>query len=188
MTDDNARGPLPAELLPHVSRFDLLNRATLELRDPERGLWCVLRLGSNLSRDGHWLHEPLPSSRTEGFIAATRFTLPEALEVARNAGLVPQGPTPEVSPAPIPAALDELKQRIGEGGWADGRAGGIREVLIRLRDLGLARTDVQVHVERWRAVNDITDRSGRFEEGALDALGILSGHAPAMAIEWPERS
>lgn len=34
--------------------------------------------------EGEWVYEPLPSSRTDEFIAATRFTLDEALSIGRR--------------------------------------------------------------------------------------------------------
>lgn len=47
--------------------------------------YCVRAVGNVLDRDGDWVYEPMPSSRTDEFIQATRFTLAEALERAAKA-------------------------------------------------------------------------------------------------------
>jgi len=48
------------------------------------GLWCVSDgCGSVLDRDRHWVFEPHNSSRTEEFLAGTRFTYPEAITLAQ---------------------------------------------------------------------------------------------------------
>lgn len=50
--------------------------------DPARA-WAVRVMETGiLTRDGARVSEPIPSSRDEAFIGATRFTLEEALEVA----------------------------------------------------------------------------------------------------------
>lgn len=56
----------------------------VERRGP--GSWAVTdRFGECYGRNGRWTWESLPSSRTEEFIAAHRFPLDEALELAREA-------------------------------------------------------------------------------------------------------
>jgi hypothetical protein len=71
--------------------LQLVGSATSFLIDPDRDLsverrgadaWAVCQGGSVVNRDGE--PEPMPSSRDEAFIARTRFTLPEALRVARG--------------------------------------------------------------------------------------------------------
>jgi len=43
------------------------------------GMWAVLDGRWCLNRDGGWEHEPMPSSRTEEFLARCRFPLEEAV-------------------------------------------------------------------------------------------------------------
>jgi len=59
--------------------------ADREIRVERRGpdAWTVREMASVVNRDGEREHEPMPSGRDEGFIARTRFTLAEALSVAR---------------------------------------------------------------------------------------------------------
>jgi hypothetical protein len=73
--------------------LQLVGSATAFLIDPDRDLsverrgadaWAVRQGGSVVNRDGEREPEPMPSSRDEAFIARTRFTLPEALRVARG--------------------------------------------------------------------------------------------------------
>lgn len=56
--------------------------ATVEKRGTHS--WCISRNGSVLANTGEWVYEPLPSSRTDEFIASTRFTLDFALDKARE--------------------------------------------------------------------------------------------------------
>lgn len=51
-----------------------------------KSLWAVSRGKSCLNTFGEWEYEPFPSSRTDEFIARTRFTTPEdAADRARKA-------------------------------------------------------------------------------------------------------
>lgn len=56
-------------------------------QDPRTGLdrWAVTHMGRCLSAEGTWEHEPLPSSRDEGFLRRFRFSLREALRLATTA-------------------------------------------------------------------------------------------------------
>jgi hypothetical protein len=47
-------------------------------------LYGVKNMGRSLSRDGSWDDEPLPSSRTEKWLAEHRFPLEEAMDLARS--------------------------------------------------------------------------------------------------------
>lgn len=179
---------IPLVLLPLVSEFTLPEDergrvVTFTLRDPDNDGWVIYWAGQNLDRNGRWRHEPLPSSRSDAFKAATRFPLVEAIEIARAAGLpVPTAPADEREPrSQIEAALSHLRRLVGEGNTN----GELREALIALRDLNLRSSDVVVHLERWRAVNDHTDRSEALEESALLALDMISGWGSASAIDWP---
>lgn len=49
------------------------------------GKWCVRAFGNTVvDRDLKRQYEPMPSSRTEEFIAATRFSLDEAFDIAKR--------------------------------------------------------------------------------------------------------
>lgn len=182
---------VPLALMPLVSQFALPydpDRGlliTFNLRDEENQLWAICRAGENLDRDGRWRHEPLPSARSDEYKAATRFPLAEALEIARQAGLpVPERPADEREPlSPLEGDLARLR-RLVRAGNANGE---LREALIALRDRGAKASDVCIHLERWRAVNDVTDRSEAIEESAMLALDMISGWAAAAAIDWPVR-
>lgn len=181
---------IPLVLLPLVSEFTLPadqqgREIRICLRDPERDRWAISFVGQVMDRDGRWRHEPLPSSRSDEFKEATRFGLAEAIEIARAAGLpLPERPRDEREPqSRIEATLDRLRGLVRTGDTGPQ----LRQALIAMRDLGLPRSDVQVHLERWRAVNDVTDRSEATEEAAMLALDMISGWAPAAAIDWPER-
>ena len=55
-----------------------------DLRVERRSIaWAVCEGTYVVNRDGEREPEPMPSSRDEAFIARTRFTLAEALSVAR---------------------------------------------------------------------------------------------------------
>lgn len=46
--------------------------------------WVVIQFGEVLNRDEQWEYEPLPSNRTDEFIARTRFPLIEAISLAQK--------------------------------------------------------------------------------------------------------
>jgi len=71
--------PVQAYLLGEIQR----DRVLLE-RVPSRegDRWAIRAWGSCLTRDGHWEIEPMPSSRTDAFLARCRYATPEeALQV-----------------------------------------------------------------------------------------------------------
>jgi hypothetical protein len=53
------------------------DRVCIESRGDD--LWAIVRLGLVLNQDGEEEYEPLPSNRSDEFIARTRFTLFEAV-------------------------------------------------------------------------------------------------------------
>lgn len=46
-----------------------------QMQGPDK--WAVYRNGSVLSKQGHWIYEPLPSSRDDEFLRQCRFDTPE---------------------------------------------------------------------------------------------------------------
>lgn len=59
--------------------------APVEVQKRGNDLWVAYSLGYVLNHDGSWEYEPLPSSRTEEFIARTRYaTAREAIEAVRK--------------------------------------------------------------------------------------------------------
>lgn len=50
--------------------------------DPGDDTWAITRFETVLNRAGEWEYEPQPSSRTEDFIARTRYPLREAIIAA----------------------------------------------------------------------------------------------------------
>jgi len=52
--------------------------------------WVVSNGASVMDRDRHLIYEPMPSSRTDEFIAATRFTLEEAIDMAKKGPVYPE--------------------------------------------------------------------------------------------------
>ena len=65
-----------------ATRFEIAEDIAIEKRGENR--WCVSVLGTVVDRDLQRHYEPMPSSRTEEFIAATRFDLDEAFEIAQR--------------------------------------------------------------------------------------------------------
>ena len=71
------------EMLAMATRFQITEDIAIEKRS--EGKWCVQVFGGTvLDRDLNRHYEPMPSSRTEEFIAATRFTLKEAFTIAKR--------------------------------------------------------------------------------------------------------
>ena len=73
-----------AEILSqYATRFQIAEDIAIEKRG--EGKWCVQVFGGTvLDRDLNRHYEPMPSSRTEEFITATRFTLEEAFDIAQR--------------------------------------------------------------------------------------------------------
>jgi hypothetical protein len=71
------------EMLERAVRFQIADDIHIEKRGENR--WCVSAFGGTVvDRELQRHYEPMPSSRTEEFIAATRFDLDEAFEIARR--------------------------------------------------------------------------------------------------------
>ncbi len=62
--------------------FSIEHRTIPENLDADR--WTIISRGYCYTRNGEWEWEPRPSSRTEEFFRATRYTLAEALEIAET--------------------------------------------------------------------------------------------------------
>jgi hypothetical protein len=77
---------------------DSINRSVWDVHVQRRSSdkWAVVRLGQVLNKNGRWLYDPTPSSRTEKHLASTRFPLDVALDLARKAAphVVVNGMTP----------------------------------------------------------------------------------------------
>jgi hypothetical protein len=70
------------EMLARAVRFLVDEDIYVEKRGEDS--WCVSVFGGTvLDRDLQRYYEPMPSNRTDEFIAATRFTLTEAFEIAQ---------------------------------------------------------------------------------------------------------
>jgi hypothetical protein len=70
-------------MLNRAVRFQVGEDIHIEKRGENR--WCVSAFGGTVvDRDLQRHHEPMPSNRTEEFIAATRFSLEEAFDIAQR--------------------------------------------------------------------------------------------------------
>lgn len=70
-------------MLKMATRFQIAEDIAIEKRGENR--WCVVVFGGTvIDRDLNRHYEPMPSSRTEEFIAATRFDLEEAFSIAKR--------------------------------------------------------------------------------------------------------
>ena len=66
-----------------ATRFEIAEDIAVEQRSKDR--WCVSAFGGTVvDRDLQRHYEPMPSNRTEEFIAATRFSLEEAFDIAQR--------------------------------------------------------------------------------------------------------
>lgn len=81
---ENRKVQKVAEILSqYATRFQIAEDIAIERRG--EGKWCVQVFGGTvLDRDLNRHYEPMPSSRTEEFIAATRFTLEDAFTIAKR--------------------------------------------------------------------------------------------------------
>lgn len=57
----------------------------INIEDRGADRWAVIRYGSCLAADGTWSYELRPSSREDDWLATHRFTLAEALRLAKAA-------------------------------------------------------------------------------------------------------
>jgi hypothetical protein len=92
------------------------------------------------------------------------------------------GPAKTDSPAPTPilAALNALRAQLAtETTFQD-----ISSSLAELESLKLSKFDLIVHIERWRAVNDLSvlnlEDDDLFEENCLEALDLLHKSDPEL--------
>lgn len=58
-------------------------------------------------------------------------------------------------------------------------------ILQELQRRGLSKCDLQVHIERTRAANDVTTKCEDLEANALLALDIVTGIMPGCRLDWP---
>lgn len=71
------------EMLAMATRFQIAEDVFVEKRGKDK--WCVRAFGNTVvDRDLKRQYEPMPSSRTDEFVAATRFTLDEAFDIAKK--------------------------------------------------------------------------------------------------------
>ena len=68
------------EMLARAVRFQVGEDVYVEKRGEDA--WCVTVFSTVLDRDLQRHYEPMPSSRTDEFVAATRFSLLEAMAIA----------------------------------------------------------------------------------------------------------
>ncbi len=80
----------------------------------------------------------------------------------------------------LPTALDALDLVLG-GSTSD--QDGVLQVLRVLQRLGLTREELTVHIERRRAVNDVTDDDTTVEDACLLALDLVAG-GQAGGLAW----
>jgi hypothetical protein len=70
------------EMLARATRFQLAEDIAVEKRGVNS--WCVSVFRTVVDRDLKRRYEPSPSNRTDEFIAATRFNLEEAFDIAQR--------------------------------------------------------------------------------------------------------
>lgn len=69
-------------LIPVRSLVKGSDEVYLELRQgPDGDHWAFTLRGLVCDENGNWEYEPMPSSRTDEFIARTRFTFEQAIEL-----------------------------------------------------------------------------------------------------------
>jgi hypothetical protein len=80
----------------------------------------------------------------------------------------------------IPDALDTLDRRLRD---AEDFAG-VAQILRLLQQIGLNRNDLQVHLERIRAVNKAQENNAALEQNCIAALDITLGYAGDDSLRW----
>lgn len=85
-TPDITHATAPAERLAMATQFKVGEIYGTEVLIDLRGggLWAVTCSPDCLTSDGKWVVEPRPSSRSDDFLADTRFTLDEAFRLAAH--------------------------------------------------------------------------------------------------------
>ncbi len=72
-------------MLSKATKFDMGGGVTVEIRrDRSDDRWTVCGPRGMMNLDGEWEWEPLPSSRTDEFLARTRFGLEVAWAMAKH--------------------------------------------------------------------------------------------------------
>jgi hypothetical protein len=80
----------------------------------------------------------------------------------------------------LPTAVDELDRRL----HSDATPQDLFQVLRTLQRLGMSKQDLTVHIERIRAINDVTVNSSVLEENALVALDIVHEVGQYLSLRW----
>lgn len=94
----------------------------IEVKHRGDNLWCVSNGSSVLNKNGEWEWEPQPSSRTDEFIAETRFSLDEA--IARGFEAIANDPLKRSIPRsgnelPLPAWNTFVAYQKRVGSWLE---------------------------------------------------------------------
>lgn len=87
MTSDIPAVATVTEYLVSCLPLDDINASGFTITVAWRGgdLWAVVRHTACLNKDGYWDYEPIPSERTDEWIAEHRFELATALRLAKEA-------------------------------------------------------------------------------------------------------
>lgn len=81
----------------------------------------------------------------------------------------------------VPSLLTELRARVSSPSATEQD---LAQVLRALQRRGLSQVDLEVHLERLRAVNDVTSQDQTLERNAVLALDIVVGGAGALSLSW----
>ena len=73
---------LREELFDKAVKFEMADGLFIEKRGKDS--WAITNIGNCYAKEGGWEHEPLPSNRSNEFIARTRFTLEEACKITKR--------------------------------------------------------------------------------------------------------
>jgi hypothetical protein len=96
-------------------------------------------------------------------------------------------PPKEESTEPIPVALSKLRALVYARPLHDNPvdAALLRDQLQHLQDLGMSQTDLQIHLECERSINEVALRNMQVEDNLLTALDMVMGHvAPLMRVKF----
>jgi hypothetical protein len=81
----------------------------------------------------------------------------------------------------LPTVLDELAKRVTSSGVA---AQDLYQVVHAMQRMGIPQVDIEVHIERIRAVNDATDQDQATEENCVQALEMVIGYSGSFSLSW----
>lgn len=81
----------------------------------------------------------------------------------------------------LPVILDELDRRLHDPATDPMD---IMQVLRAMQRAGLSQTDIEVHLERARVVNDVVESKPEIEANCLLGLDIVTGHAGEISLSW----